>query len=119
MANTIKKTKDIPHFTFGELCELFYKHNRENHITRQWGDYRAIQAVIVFKSSNWPDRNFTLEQRSYLVRSDEKYFIPSIIGNSLYSNCLDGIDRGVRLDLYMFNNDPHNWIVDYCYIKED
>ena len=119
MANTIKKTKDIPHLTFGELCELFYKHKRENNNTRQWEDKKVIRAVIVFKSSNWPDKEYTLEQRSYLIRSDENYFISEMGGNSLFANCLDGIDQGLRLDWYMFNNHPHNWVVDYCYIKED
>ena len=119
MANDIKKTKDLHHLTFGELCDIFHKHNQENNITRQWEDKKAIRAVIVFKSSNWPDKEYTLEQRSYLIRSDEKYFIPEMGGNSIFSNCLDGIDQGVRLDWYMFNNHPHNWAVEYCYIKEN
>lgn len=119
MANTKKKTKDLPHLTFGELCDIFYKHNQENNITSQWEDKKAIQAVIVFKSSNWPDKKFTLEQRSYLIRSDDKYFVPGMGGNSIFASCLDGTDQGVRLDWYMFHNAPHNWVVDYCYIKEN
>lgn len=119
MANTEKKTKDQPHLTFEELCYLFLRHNQENNITQQWSDQKAIKAVIVFKSSNWPDRNYTLEQRSYLIQSDEKYFIPEMGGNSIFANCLDCTDQVVRLDWYMFDNGNHNWVIDYCYIKED
>lgn len=69
-------------------------------------------AVIVFKPESF-NRDYTEESRSYEVDSSEKFFNPSMIGSSLYGNCLDGKDNGVRLDVYM--SEEKGWIVDYCY----
>ena len=52
-------------------------------------------------------------QRSYRVQSNEKYFLPQMLGNSLFADCLDGTEFGVRLDWY-----KADWEVDYCYLEE-
>lgn len=57
-------------------------------------------ALIIFDSSNWANRNFTEQERTYRVSSDAKYFDYEKCGSSLFGNCLDGKDLGVRLDLY-------------------
>lgn len=93
--------------TFDQLVEKMYQHNETPNA-------KPIQAVIVFKSSNWPDKDYSLEARSYAVSSENKYF-KDCIGNSLYGSALDGSDPCVRLDWYM--NDSRPWAVDYCYIK--
>ena len=93
--------------TFGQLVEKMYQHNETPNA-------EPIQAVIVFKSSSWPGKDYSLESRSYAVSSENKYF-KDCIGNSLYGSALDGSDPGVRLDWYM--NDSKPWAVDYCYIK--
>lgn len=94
--------------TFGQLVEKMYQHNETPNA-------KPIQAVIVFKSSNWPGKDYSLEARSYAVSSENKYFNADMIGNSLYGSALDGSDPCVRLDWYM--NDSKPWAVDYCYIK--
>jgi hypothetical protein len=68
----------------------------------------------VFKNESWPQRkeDYPLESRSYEFRSDEKYFLPEMGGNSIFATSLDGSDRNVRLDHYL-----HMWKVDYCYLK--
>ena len=99
--------------TFEEVCDLFYKHN-ENRAVTQFGDKDSrLVAVVVFKQGPWFNDEYTETQRSYRFVSDNKYFMPDMCGNSLYANCLDGVDRGVRLDWYL-----ENWEVDYCYIEE-
>ena len=102
--------------TFTELCEKFYKHNEENGVTSQFADKKALVGVVVFKQESWPDakEEYALESRSYALSSDNKFFVPGMGGNSIYADCLDGTDRGVRLDWYL-----RDWKIDYCYIKED
>jgi hypothetical protein len=75
------------------------------------------KAVIVFTEDSFED-SYTELERSYEVESDEKYFLPDMISNSLFGNCLDGKDNGVRLDIYMSipEDQGRSWNVEYCYI---
>ncbi|PGF05032.1 hypothetical protein [Bacillus toyonensis] len=77
------------------------------------------KAVVVFKPESF-SREFTEEQRSYEIQRDSKYFNPMMGGNSLFGNCLDGTDNGVRLDIFMklLPEEGRRWIVDYCYITK-
>ena len=46
-------------------------------------------------------------------------FFKNMCGYSIYGNCLDGKDRGVRMDNYL--EEEHNgggWKVERCYIKD-
>ena len=98
--------------TFAEVCEKFYKHN-EGRVASQFADDERLIGVVVFKAENWPDKDYSEESRSYAFSSDNKYFVPGMGGNSIFADCLDGSDRGVRLDWYL-----GEWKIDYCYIKE-
>lgn len=60
-------------------------------------DFRL--ANIVFKESNW-DKKYTERERTYQVCSDDNFFDKTSYSNSLYGTCLDGKDKGVRLDKY-------------------
>ena len=71
------------------------------------------KAVVVFTESSF-EKPFTELERSYTISSDAKYFDGNMNGNSLFGNCLDEKDLGVRLDLYIYEG----WKVDYCYITE-
>ena len=72
-----------------------------------------IEAVIVFTSGSF-DFPYNEIERSYEINSGEKYFNADMNGNSLYGDCLDGNDLGVRLDRYMYEG----WNPDFCYITE-
>lgn len=98
--------------TFEEVYDKFYKHNEEKGCS-QFSDQERIVAVVVFKQGPWFNAEYTEQQRSYAFSSDNKYFIPGMGGNSIFADCLDGVERGVRLDWYL-----GKWQVDYCYIKE-
>ena len=71
------------------------------------------EAVIVFTESSFKIP-YAERDRSYTISSDAKYFDANMNGSSLFGNCLDGVDLGVRLDHYMYDG----WKVDYCYITE-
>jgi hypothetical protein len=73
------------------------------------------RAVIVFTKDSFTTE-YTEEERSYYVSRESKYFNPNMNGNSLFGNCLDGKDNGVRLDNYMSGKD--GWKVERCYIVE-
>lgn len=97
--------------SFEKVYERFVKHNQDNGVTHQFSDRDRLEAVIVFASSTWPDKDYSLESRSYKFVSDNKAFIPEMISNSLFADSLDKSDLGVRLDYVM-----GTWIEEYCYI---
>ena len=88
--------------TFGELCNT----------SDSWE-----KAVIVFAPESF-GKEFSELERSYEVYSDAKYFDANMGGSSLFGNCLDGKDNGVRLDWYMKRSpsEGKRWTVEYCYI---
>lgn len=77
------------------------------------------KAVIVFKPESF-DKDYSVDERSYVVKSDENYFKAGAISNSLYGTSLALDDIDCRLDLYIHATPEDNlgkpWIVDYCYI---
>lgn len=79
------------------------------------------QVVIVFSQDSFT-KPYAEQARSYIVSSDDKYFNDKAHGNSLYGNCLDGENLGVRLDIYMHSISEdglgERWIPEYCYIIE-
>lgn len=99
--------------TWQELIEKINEHNEANNIKSQFGDKNALKCRVVIKQETWPGKNYTEEQRTYEFTSDNKYFLGNMGGNSIYCDCLDGKDLGVRLDWYL-----GQWKIDYCYIVE-
>lgn len=72
-----------------------------------------ITGIIVFDQCSFK-KDYTEEERSYRVSSDNNAFKSGKISNSIYGDCLDGKDLGVRLDLYMYDG----WKVEKCYIEK-
>ena len=97
--------------TWQELLKQIDKHNKENEITQQYSDKNPLRCVVVIDSSTW-EVEYPLESRSYEFRSDEKFFLPQMMGRSIYADSLDGSDTGVRLDWYL-----SEWKIEDCYIK--
>jgi hypothetical protein len=94
--------------TYTELKDAMYNFNDEH------SDGKAsLYGVIVFTENSF-DKPYTETERSYRVSNDNKGFQHGKISNSIYGNCLDNKDLGVRLDWYMHEG----WKVDYCYLEE-
>ena len=91
--------------TFSELCDKLE-------------DDENLNGVIVFKQNHSWKKEYSLEERSYVVSGTNKYFKPYAIGCSLFGTNLTGTDRGVRLDWYM-KDEEDPWRVDYCYIYKE
>ena len=93
-----------------DIIEAFRNHNRAKGYDYHGKSESDLSAVIVYASSNWATP-YTEEQRSYRVCNNSgKMFFDGMIGNSIYGDCLDGVDLGVRLDCY-------NWKVERCYFE--
>lgn len=110
MANT----NEIKKITFSELRDYFWIHNKTHNWTKD-----IIRAVIVFTPDSF-NKKYSLESRSYMIDNAQKTF-RNCLSNSLYANCLDETDQGVRLDYYMeyYGNKNNGWKVDYCYLVEE
>lgn len=100
--------------TFREFEHAMIKFNTDHGHTSQ-GNKERLSGVIVFKQESFT-KPYTETQRSYKTDSDQKAFLSNMIGSSLFADCLDGTDSGVRLDWYMHGKD--GWEVEYCYLLE-
>ena len=98
--------------SFSELTKVFTSMNEEKGVKTQYSDNTPKYGVVVFDSSNWKTK-YSLESRSYKFRSDNKYFIPGLGGNSIFCKSLDNMDE-MRLDWYL-----GQWKIEYCYIEEN
>jgi hypothetical protein len=96
--------------SYAEVCDIFFAHNRGRNLS-QFSDENKLTAVAVIKASSF-DKPYSETERSYKFTSDNKAFIGAC-GNSIFADCLDGVDLGVRLDWYLHEG---GWKIDYCYI---
>ena len=97
--------------TWSEMCKKMRDFNTSHGYTRK-GNPESIEAVVVFTGKGMKP-GFTEIERSYQFSSDNKYFLSDQIGNSIFADCLDGTEFGIRIDWYL-----GEWEVDYCYIVE-
>lgn len=99
--------------TFGEFREKMWKFNEENRVTVK-GKGPTIYGVVVMTRDSF-NKPYTEVERSYRCSNQNKAFIADQLSNSIFADCLDGTDFGVRLDWYI----PTDWKVDYCYFEEE
>ena len=100
--------------TWNEVCKLMKQHNKQNNITSKGEDKSPLRAVVVFPEDTF-SKPFTETERSYRFSSDNKGFLPNMNSSSIFGDCLDGTDKGIRLDEYIY----YSWKVDYCYLIYD
>lgn len=92
-----------------QLFSICFEYNRKRNIRQQYQDKKPLYCVIVVSQNNFK-KEYSIESRSYKFRSDEKYFLPTMLGKSIFANSLDGTDS-IRLDWYI-----DIWEIEYCYI---
>lgn len=102
--------------TWTQLIDIINKHNKDNNIKQQYSDKNPLYCVVVIDNSSFL-QEYPLEARSYRFRSDEKRFLPEMLGSSIFASTLDGSDDGVRLDWYIYDKD--GWNIEYCYVEND
>jgi hypothetical protein len=99
--------------TWGELSKAMWKFNEEHGYTTK-GNKERLEGVVVFTEDSFT-KPYTVEQRSYQFSSDNKAFLFSQSSDSIFADCLDGADLGVRIDWYM-KDSKAPWKVEYCYL---
>ena len=104
---------DRKHYTWHEARELMSKFNKEKGYTTKGNNEHLYMVAVITEDSF--DRKYSLTERSYEFSNDNKAFLPNQSSNSIFADCLDGRDLGVRLDWYI----PAEWKVEYCYVVED
>jgi hypothetical protein len=102
--------------TWREMYNAMCNFNEQHGYTTKGTD-KELKGVVVFTEDSYPT-TYTEKERSYAFTSDNKAFLPNQLGYSIYGNCLDGNDLGVRLDWYMRDTE-HPWKVEYCYLLEE
>jgi hypothetical protein len=87
--------------------------NKEHNITTK-GDSDAphITIVAVLSEESF-DRPFSETERSYAFTNNNKAFLPGMISNSIFAECLDKSEY-IKLSDYV----PGHWVVERCYILE-
>lgn len=76
-----------------------------------------LTACITFASFGpMNKKEYPWESRTYLFSSDNKAFQPNKGGYSIFGNCLDGTDQGVRLEQYIQeeHGGKDGWVVEDC-----
>lgn len=71
-------------------------------------------AVIVFDEETLKKEK-TVEYRSFLVSSSEKFFNPNMIGSSLYATSLE---TNYANDIVRIDNLVYSGIIEYCYVMK-
>ena len=83
--------------TYAELREAMFRFNEEHPDQKS-----TLNGVIVFTQDSFT-KPYTETERSYRTDNTQKAFNHGMCSNSIWADCLDGKDIGVRLDLYMYN----------------
>lgn len=97
--------------TWEELKARFRKHEATHPTYHLYG-------YVTFTEDSF-DREYSDESRTYRISSNNKAFLPNANGYSIYANCLDGLDCGVRLDWYMEDEGIRSgWKIEDCRIEE-
>lgn len=95
--------------TWKQLRDLLMQYNEIHNEVGYLYTFKPLYAVAVFSADNWPDKDYSLESRSYKFSCDNKAFHSHCGGYSCFASSLDGSDPRVDLTKY-------NWKVDYCYL---
>ena len=102
------KVSENQKMSLGLLISKFREYNKLHKVSYCVGE-PTLEAVIVYKQSNFAKR-YTKLERSYKVTNiSGKIFFYNMLGSSLYGDSLDGTDNDVRLDWT-------NWEPAYCYM---
>lgn len=97
--------------TWSEFRDAMRNFNEQNGYTVK-GNAEHLNGVVVFTADSF-NKPYTEKERSYRTNNDQKAFLPNQSSNSVFADCLDGKDNGVRLDWYMGDG----WKVEYCYLE--
>jgi len=90
--------------TFEEFSKRMREHNKSAEAST------PIFGYVVFKNSYFTKTTHSIEERTYKVSSDNKYFKENTLSNSIFAHCeVDG-------DVQKFYGGDGGECVEYCLI---
>ena len=101
--------------TWSEIRNHLTEFNKKNNITKKEQNGKPICKAVAVITEDSFSKKYNLAERSYKFTNYNKAFLPDMIGTSIFADSLDGSDKGVRLDEYIYDR---KWKVEYCYIEE-
>lgn len=103
---------DTVYMTYEEMASLFRQNESEGK--------EPLTGYIVFTSDSF-EKEYSERERTYEVSSRNKAYMPNMSGYSIFGSSLDGGDKNVRLERYMWDEKAgeDGWKIDHCYIKKD
>lgn len=78
---------------------------------------KTVEAFVTFSQSSFgSEKEYKQVERTYTFTSEEKAFNPNANGYSIYGNCMDGNDLGIRLERYIRDEKggANGWTVENC-----
>lgn len=88
--------------TFGELEKIMKEANRSGC---------KINGYVTISQESF-SKEYSKAARTYLFSSDNKRWLPNMCSASIWGDCLDGSDNGVKLSDYLFGKDY--WKIEDC-----
>lgn len=107
----------MEHMTWYEAKKYLTEYNRKYNVETKGRTEKTCKMVAVISEDSF-EKEYSLEERSYIFTNDNKAFIDGMGGYSIFSYSMDGSDIGVRLELYVEGAKP-SWKVEYCYILSE
>ena len=106
-----KKEEENKILSYREITGMFYDYNCHTE------NPETLYGAVVIASESF-DKEYPLEDNTYIISSESKAFKPNMLGYSIYANNITGTDNGVRLDNYLKEEKAgkNGWIVDKCFI---
>lgn len=108
---TVQETPYAVEMSYAEMKKRFRDMERSRQHT---------EGYIVFSADSF-NSPYSETARTYSVSSDAKAFQPNMGGYSIFGDCMDGSEYGVRLDQYMAaeRGGKDGWKVERCYMMSD
>lgn len=79
-------------------------------------EHKTIEAFVTFAQCSFPEKTYSQTERTYLFTSNEKAFSANACGYSIFGNCMNGSEFGVRLERYMADEKGgrNGWKTENC-----
>lgn len=92
---------------YGELCNI---------LRSAAAEHKRVEAFVTFTPDSFTGKKYNQVERTYLFTSDNKAFIANASGYSIFGDCMDGKDNGIRLERYMADEKggSDGWKIENC-----
>lgn len=79
-------------------------------------EHKTIEAFVTFSQDSFSEKTYSQTERTYLFTSNEKAFSANACGYSIFGDCMNGSEFGVRLEQYMADEKGgrNGWKTENC-----